>query len=152
MKAGHKVLFDGNSCKIKNAKGVIIGNISVGSNGLYKVEHANVAASTKPKIVKLLELHKQLAHISVNTICTLVKNNVIEGVELIDDVKDFSCDSCKYAKATWMAIKKEQTAPLASSFGEEIHMDVWGPSPLNSLGGHLYYITFMDDTTRYMRL
>src|ERR1700676_3705765 len=56
-KAGHKVLFDGNSCKIKNPKGIIIGNIPVGNNGLYKVEHANVAAGIKCETVKLSALH-----------------------------------------------------------------------------------------------
>ena len=31
-------------------------------------------------------------------------------------------------------------------------MDVWGPSPVKSLGGKIYYISFMDDKTRYTKL
>jgi hypothetical protein len=36
---------------------------------------------------------------------------------------------------------------LAPSFSAEVHTDLWGPSPVASLGGHKYYITFTDDHT-----
>jgi transposase InsO family protein len=49
-------------------------------------------------------------------------------------------------------IKNERLAPLATHFGDEIHSDLWGPSPIASLGGHCYYVTFTDDHTRYMRI
>ncbi|KAE8728571.1 hypothetical protein F3Y22_tig00004205pilonHSYRG00041 [Hibiscus syriacus] len=31
---------------------------------------------------------------------------------------------------------------------ELVHTDVWGPSPVPSLAGSLYYVTFIDDSTR----
>ena len=31
---------------------------------------------------------------------------------------------------------------------ELVHIDLWGPSPLTSLGGSRYYITFIDDLSR----
>jgi Pol polyprotein, beta-barrel domain/GAG-pre-integrase domain len=151
-KAGHKVLFNGTACKIKNSKGATISEIPVGSNGLYKVEHASMAAGAMTETVKLSELHKQLGHISINTICSLIKNNIIQGIKLTDDLNEFTCDSCKYGKAMRKVIQKEWVAPLASSFSNEIHMDVWGPSPTNSLGGHSYYVIFTDDTTQYSKI
>jgi Pol polyprotein, beta-barrel domain/GAG-pre-integrase domain len=146
-KVGHKVLFDGTMCRIKNSKGAIISEIPVSGNGLYKVKHASMAAGTTSETVKHSELHKRLGHISINTICSLIKNNAIQGIKLTDDLDEFTCDSCEYGKATRKVIRKEQVAPLASSFGDEIHSDVWGPSPTNSLGGHSYYATFTDDAT-----
>jgi Pol polyprotein, beta-barrel domain/GAG-pre-integrase domain len=151
-KAGHKVLFDGTVCKIKNSKGVTISKIPVGDNGLYKVEHASMAAGAMTKTVKHSELHKWLGHISINTIHSLIKSNVIQGIKLTDDLNEFTCDSCEYGKAMRKVIQKEWVAPLASSFGNEIHMDVWGPSLSNSLGGHLYYVTFTDDATWYSKI
>jgi hypothetical protein len=38
---------------------------------------------------------------------------------------------------------------LGTSFGEEVHTDVWGPSPTQSLGGRKYYVTFTDDYLHY---
>ena len=29
-----------------------------------------------------------------------------------------------------------------------MHIDVWGPAHVSSLGGLNYYVTFIDDTTR----
>ena len=43
-------------------------------------------------------------------------------------------------------------APLANAFGAEIYSDLWGPSPMQSLGGRKYYITFTDDFTCYTHL
>ena len=31
---------------------------------------------------------------------------------------------------------------------ELVHSDVWGPASIASLGGSLYYVTFIDDATR----
>ena len=31
---------------------------------------------------------------------------------------------------------------------ELVHIDLWGPFPVTSLGGSRYYITFIDDSSR----
>src|SRR5258707_8039374 len=64
----------------------------------------------------------------------------------------FTCDSCEYAKTTRKSIRKERTEALAQNFGEEIHTDVWGPSPTLSLGGRKYYVTFTDVCPRFTKL
>ena len=43
-------------------------------------------------------------------------------------------------------------ADQAQNFGDEIHTDLWGPSPTTSLGGRRYYVTFTDDSSRYTKL
>ena len=35
---------------------------------------------------------------------------------------------------------------------ELVHTDLWGPSPVASLGGFWYYITFIDDCSRKKRI
>jgi len=46
-------------------------------------------------------------------------------------------------------IPKERSGKPANSPGEEIHTDMWGPSPVKLLSGKLYYISFTDDKTCY---
>ena len=31
---------------------------------------------------------------------------------------------------------------------EMVHTDVWGPTPVSSLGGYRFYVTFIDDFSR----
>ena len=155
IKAGYAVQFAGDSCDIKKGEdGRIIGRIPVSANGLFKVEHAfaaaDNAASAEP--VDILTLHRRLGHISVDAIRTLIRAGSITGVQVIDDFPPFICDSCEYAKTTRKPIRKERAEPPAQSFGDEVHTDVWGPSPTHSLGGRRYYVTFTDDHTRFTRL
>jgi len=39
-----------------------------------------------------------------------------------------------------------------NKFSGKVHLDMWGPSLVKSLGGKTYYISFMDDKTRYTQL
>jgi len=97
-------------------------------------------------------LHQCLGHIPVDPIHSLISKGAITGIHTINDGSPIICDSCKYAKLTHKPIKSERTAPPANRFGEEIHSDVWGPSPTASLGGHHYYVTFTDDHMRYTHI
>jgi gag-pre-integrase-like protein len=92
-------------------------------------------------------LHKRLGHISLQYIHALIHSGAIQGLSVIDNNAPIICDSCEYAKTTRKPIGKEQKAPLVQNFRDEIHSDLWEPSPLPSLGNHYYYITFTDDAT-----
>jgi hypothetical protein len=143
IRVGCVVLFEGDSCYIKNKKGKVIRKIPCSTNGLFKVEHQVTAASAEEH-VSIPTLHCRLGHISLDTICSFICHNIINGMKITDD--DFtSCDSCDYVKTTCKPIKVEHAAVPATAFGEEVHLDMWGPLSLNSLGGCRYYITFTGD-------
>jgi hypothetical protein len=150
--AGYSVTFEDSKCIIKDKRrNMVIGVIPMSPNGLYKVEHA-YAAIIAPERISLAMLHHRLVHIGPHAIHALVCRGAVEGVELTDDNTLFACDSCEQAKSTHKPIRKEREEPLASSFGEEVHSDVWGPSPMLSVGKSKYYITFTDDFSCYTRL
>jgi hypothetical protein len=147
IRAGCVMLFKGDSCYIKNKKEKVIRKIPHSANGLFKVECQVMAASTEEH-VSILTLHCRLGHILPGAIHSLICHDVIKGVKITDD--DFtSCDLCDYMKTTCKPIKVECAVVLAMTFREEVHSDMWGPSPLNSLGGHRYYIMFTDDYSQY---
>ena len=46
-----------------------------------------------------------------------------------------------------VSFSKDGREPKAAKL-ELVHTDVWGPSPVTSLGGSRYYVTFIDDSSR----
>ena len=153
LDAGYSVEFDTNTktCYLRKADGTVIGNIPKGVNGLFKLDHA-MAAVTEDKPIEIQSLHRKLGHISFDAIRALFRANSIAGVRLVDHSLSSLCDSCEHAKMTRKPIRKEREAAPAQAFGEEIHTDVWGPSPNESLGKRKYYVTFTDDYTRYTKV
>ncbi len=122
-KASYTVLFDGGTCKIQNKNTKIVGQIPVSQNRLYKMECEHVGLVI-PEDNSILALYQHLRHILADAIHTLVCYNVITRLQLLDDKWPIFCESCKYAKATWKCINKEQTTPPAKSFGDKIHLDL----------------------------
>ena len=75
---------------------------------------------------------------------------MVSGIKLVySPTKDFFCASCVYNKATQKAAPKvkESENSRAEVFGGEVHSDLWGKAPVESRGGKLYYVTFIDDKT-----
>ena len=82
----------------------------------------------------------------------MVSNGIVEGIEVDLTTMAQTCDSCKYAKATQKPIKRVREALRAANFGDEIHSDVWGPSPVQTPGLKEYYVSFTDNHTRWTHL
>ena len=100
----------------------------------------------------LEELHKQMGHIAPDTIKQIVRSGAIEGIEADLSMTIQPCMSCEYGKATRKPIKKFQGMPRASKFSDEVHLDIWGPSPVQTPGHKEYYVSFTDDHTQWTHL
>src|SRR6266404_8645454 len=93
-KAGFAVSFEGNACKIKNKKGVVVGTIPANNNGLYQVKHVCAANAMVDEVIDIRTLHRRLGHVVVNSIHALVRSQAIRGVSLIDNGQPIYCESC----------------------------------------------------------
>ena len=87
--------------------------------------------------------HKRLGHISKRRIERLVSDGILDSL----DFADFEiCRNC---------IKGKQTNTMrfstsrATNVAELIHTDICGPFPTVSWNGQQYFITFIDDFSRY---
>jgi hypothetical protein len=128
VKAGCTVSFSIDKCTIKNNTGCTIGIMPANTKGLYHVNHTE-AAGKAIKAVSLYTLHHCLGHISLNSIHSLICSGAVTGVTLSNNLAPSTCDSCEYVKNTCKVIAKECSALQATSFGEEVHTDIWGPLP-----------------------
>ena len=153
--AGYKVIFKGLACRIYDTKDKVVGQINA-RNGLYRIDHLatiNLAMSGEAReVVTVEELHRRMGHIAPEAAKQMVSSGAVEGIEVDLATTVQHCDSCEYAKATRKPIKKTREAPRAVHFGDEIHSDVWGPSPIQTPGRKEYYVSFTDDHTRWTHL
>ena len=149
--AGFAVIFRGSECRIFDSSKTLIGKIRT-SNGLYRVSNDSGFANASLAVVRsssIMDLHRRLGHISPVTIKGMLSAKACGGLQLDDSSELTSCTSCEYAKTTRKPIQKTRVAPRAKKFGEEVHSDVWGPSPTQTIEKQVYYVSFTDDYTRW---
>jgi hypothetical protein len=58
-----------------------------------------------------------------------VQDGFVTGIALDPNSQEEHCEACLYSWATSQPVPKVRISPQAEAFGEEIHTDVWGPSP-----------------------
>ena len=116
---------------LTSPQGDRIGHIPRTQGRLYKVVHAlDSANAVEP--VSIMELHRRLGHIAVESARKLVTSGAIVGVELDTNSPETDCDACTFARATRLPIPKVRISPPAQAFGDEIHTDVWGPATIST--------------------
>ncbi|KAJ9536128.1 hypothetical protein OSB04_un000705 [Centaurea solstitialis] len=87
--------------------------------------------------------HARLGHLSSARIKLLANSGVLGNVTS----NEVSCLSCKLGKHH--ALPFELNDYTSVSAFDLIHSDVWGPAPHPSMGGHRYFVIFIDDHTRF---
>ena len=85
--------------------------------------------------------HDRLGHVNYHTLHRLINLNLLPKFEI-----DHICETCveaKMARASFKSIERS-TEPL-----DLIHSDVCDMKSVQTRGGKKYFITFIDDCTRY---
>ena len=151
--AGCRAVFDGETCQIFDTQHQLLGEVNM-ANGLYKTQHTypipTVATAKGDEQLTMAELHARLSHISVTTIRDMLAKGMISGVTLHPEHSDMGqCAACEYGKAVQKPIGNVREPSRSTKLGDEIHTNVWGPSPVQTPGKRSYYCSFTDDHTRY---
>ena len=88
--------------------------------------------------------HRRLGHMSKKGMKMLLSKGKLLELKSIDfDM----CESCILGKQKRVSFLKTGNTPKAEKL-ELVHTDLWGPSPVASLGGSRYYITFIDELSK----
>ena len=89
--------------------------------------------------------HSHFFHIGIDTIARMSR---LELIPKFDIIKGSKCQSCVQAKQPRKPFKsleeKRNMAPL-----DLIHLDLCEMNGLLTRGGNRYFITFIDDATRF---
>lgn len=135
-RAGHTIIFENSSCKIKVGKQFVTFANFHGSNFKVLEESSNVALPC------IHTWHRRLAHRNLRDI----KNLRTHGLKFSKCCCTDECDACIRGKSSEKPFKAETivTAPL-----EVISTDICGPIRTRSLGGANYFLTLTDAFTDY---
>ena len=87
--------------------------------------------------------HQRLGHPTFGSIDQLVKRKVISSYGKKNDQTCEECILAKSKKLSYTKGKHTSSAPL-----DYAHSDLWGPAPVNSLGGGRYYMSIIDEYSR----
>ena len=88
--------------------------------------------------------HHRLGHMSAKGMQILQAKNLLPGLKKVD--LEF-CEDCVFGKQKRVRFLKLRNEKKSKKL-ELVHSDVWGPATSTSLGGSLYFVTFIDDATR----
>ena len=151
---GLSTTFTNGRCWIKKGQQTVASGTLQGT--LYKLDMGK-GSQTEPRALvsaTIDEWHKRFAHVDPYNIIDMVNKNVITGVDITKSTSgEFTCDGCVLGKGHRNPIPKKSMS-RASQILELVHSDLNGPIDVMSLGGSRYFITFIDDfskwTTVYM--
>ena len=87
--------------------------------------------------------HRHLGHISNQCIQRLVSEGILDSLDFLDFQV---CIECIKGKQTNV---KKNDVNRRGDILELIHIDICGPFPTSSWNGQQYFITFIDDYSRY---
>ena len=151
---GVSFTFSESKCVIKDINQRLIA-VATKVGSLYRV------ACTKPKdcVYSVAEKndssskedlwHRRYGHLGVKSLQQLARGDLVEGFDYNASNEISFCEPClkgKHQKSKFPLYReKGKSKPL-----ELIHSDVCGKLSSKSLGGAEYFVTFIDDKTRYV--
>ena len=62
------------------------------------------------------------------------------------------CESCEWAKGQRKEVSRIREGERRTAVGDEVHSDLWGPAPVESINHKRYYVSFTDDYSRYSNI
>jgi GAG-pre-integrase domain/Integrase core domain len=143
-----EVTFTSDGCHLVDQDdGQLIGYGTKGADGLCvlmaDVVHQSIASVAAESSVNLW--HARLDHVSKATIRDMVRKKKAKGITLREGEDVIDCDECCTGKQTRKTFSGRIST--AKKVGDVIHSDVCGPI-LPSLGGHKYFVLFIDKKSR----
>ena len=88
--------------------------------------------------------HKRYGHLGVSSLQKLANKNLVDGFDFNLSQELTFCEACLMANSTEASL-----TPVAEVL-DLVHSDVCGKMNEKSLGGAEYFLTFIDDKTRYV--
>ncbi|XP_057975241.1 uncharacterized protein LOC131162650, partial [Malania oleifera] len=149
---GYKVSFENDKCIVENKTDHKVLFTAERHENVYTTSLDNLASQQVTCFSAINEAswlwHRRLGHASMDLLSKLVRKELVKGLPKMSFVKDKICDAFQMGKQTKSSFKKKKfistTRPL-----ELLHLDLFGPNCVQSLGGKSYAFVIVDDFSRF---
>jgi len=153
------VMFFGSFYCVQDLQSQKLIRIGYRENGLYILDELKVPVTVAAAVTTTVNLssfrlslssssfylwHSRLGHVSSSRLRFLASTGALENLKTCD-ISD--CSGCKLAK--FSALPFNRSIYVSSSPFDLVHSDVWGPFSVATKGRSRYYVSFIDDHTRY---
>ena len=139
---GYAILFVGGTWKVTKEARVLVCGKKTGT--LYMTSSPRDTVGVAEASTDTSLWHHRLGHTSEKGMKMLLSRGKLQELKSVDfDM----CESCILGKQKRVSFLKIDRTPKVEKL-ELVHTDLWGSSPVASLGGLRYYITFIDDSSR----
>ena len=92
--------------------------------------------------------HYRLGHLGMDNVNKMMNEQMVDGMNSVNDEKSSVCEACIMGKQHRCPYPRGHAERSTQPF-EVVHSDVCGPMSVSLFGGSRYYVTFIDDYTRY---
>ena len=144
-KHGFRMVFESDKV-ILSKSGMYVGK-GYATDGLFKLNVMTIINKENKSFAYLLESsdvwHGRLGHVNYDTIRRLINLDHIPSFQIDSKQKCEICVEAKLTRSSFQTIERN-TEPL-----ELIHSDVCDLKFVQTRGGNKYFITFIDDSTKY---
>ena len=148
---GYKVIFLKNSCEVldEHANKLFC---APRSGDVYVIDLKDLSESSEiclqAKCDDSWMWHRRLGHCSMDLIRKLVRKELLGDLPNLSFSKNKTCGPCQLGKQAKTPFKPKSIVSTTKPL-ELLHMDLFGPNRVASLGGKLYAYVIVDDYSRF---
>ncbi|MCO5562696.1 hypothetical protein L7F22_016326 [Adiantum nelumboides] len=123
-------------------------------NGLFVLDRYEkqiqaCITETKTQAMQDAELrHARFGHVGYGSLMTLQRHNMVHDLSLLEMPPRHVCEGCVLGKMHIFAFSQDGSVRATRKL-QLVHSDVCGPMRMPSVGNSLYFVTFIDDFSRF---
>jgi transposase InsO family protein len=148
---GFEVIFRRNEAIVTNpdtGENVIVARRDKDMYYIDELSEESRVSQTRSQIsMSLQEWHERFGHLNEKDLKNIIRKQKVDGIDIKADEALPVCETCVKGKQTWKPFTR--SVSQSTELLELVHTDVCGPMRVNSLAGSRYFVTFIDDKSRW---
>lgn len=147
---GHIVMFTNNEATVMDRQCETLVKARK-RNGVYVVESASGNSALIAGSCDKTELwHRRFGHFNYDSLNRMANRNIVNGLENVKSKRN-NCEVCHRCKISEIPYPRE-SENVARELLERVHSDICGPFRTRAICGAKYFVTFIDEKSRYCKI